>query len=1727
MVKRFFPPIIKRIFFIICLVGFFATGIYMFFTPDRAEASWYSSSWSFRKKLVIDESKVSGSSDLINFPVLVSRIDTDLKSNAQSDGDDIVFTSSDGSTKLDHEIESYNSSTGELIAWVRVPTLDYNDDTTVYMYYGNSSVSNQQNSTGSWNSNYAGVWHLKEDPTGSSPEMKDSTSTSNDGNAISGLTSGDLITGKIGNAIDFDASGTDYIDLENGNAYDALSQGTISAWIYVKGPLNKMHGIFSSGPSPNWFEFGIYQGNFHIWSSDGLRGSATTTPILANRWYYVSYVVNGTGNTFYVNGVAQSVSYESGSASSTTFWDDESGATSYNIGQVVSSGGEELDGSIDELHVTNTAFSADWISTEYANQSDPTSFFKSVSDVQMPNDPELRFSFNEGNGTTVYNSGTNGIIGTISGASWRSSDLCLSGSCLYFDGTNDVVTTATTTSGVKSVAFWVRPSTTSEQYIDLNGSAYIQSSSGTVSATGFTSPTIYINGQPGTTISANRWNHIVVTTNTGINSTAFKIGQISSNYGQGFFDEISLFPSVLSAGEVKALYSSLNGSTASTQFGAKDATALSDGLVGYWPMNETSANTCTGGVNDTCDVSGNLNDGYWNGGAAPFSAKYGNGTSFDGSGDSLVFPDSNSLDITQEITLAMWLRRGSDGTPMSHYLYKGWDASINYSLSPDYENIEFSYYDGADYHKYLTTSDPIANLNTWYFVVFTNEFGNPNSAHFYVNGEVQDGIWDSGDGLAAAIANTASLSVSGRNDGAWGNYDMDLDELRIYNRYLSSAEAKQLYNWAPDPIAYYKLDEKTGTTSVYDSSGNGFTGTMNSLSSDDWVTGKYGAALDFDAVNDSVSIADNDAFSVNTTNQLSVMGWVYVDSLTSLIEPISKGAGSNYEWFIRVDNSNNSVRAYLTTSSGADYLTALGTSNTFTVGAWNHIAMTANLSIPELRLYVNGVNIATGTTPSGSYTNGTAQVRIGERADGSRDLDGIVDDVKIYNYARTARQIIEDMNAGHPITGSGAGTAGYWKFNEGYGTTSNDSSSLDNDLTLSNVSWAMDGKLGKSWNGTGANWVSRADDNDFDFSAAEDLAISAWFKSDSATNPASTEYLLSKSNGTTQGYALYFQTDGDLVFGIDDDATWSPDDSAGDVGRDIYDGNWHHVVAMKNGTSKIQIFIDGRLISEDTSISATGTLANSTSLVIGDRTGVDDGNEFFGDVDEIKVYRSLLTVDQIMEEFRGGSAISMGSSSTTSTGTTASNSSSREYCVPGDTTTCSPPIAEWRFDEGTGSVVNDITGGGSNGTWTGSGSPRFLPGKVGKAGNFTGESAADHVDITNMTTSLRNIASGSGQITMSAWIYPRTFGGGGFGFIISPGWGVGPSFILDDGTYYNDSLRVNLGPAHSFNSDANSVVLNQWQYVTMVYNNGTSSGMFYVNGRPVGFNFVHGSGGLSNSTDTWDIGNSPNEATRHFDGLIDSVRVYDYVRTPAQIAWDYNQGDPVGYWKFNEASGTTAYDASGNSSNGTLTNSPTRLTSGRYNSAISFDGINDYVLIGDRNLLSFGDGSDDRPFSITAWVYMGDTSDFVIASKGDNATSNLEWSFDTAPSSPGISGELELALFDTSGANQIFAYTTSNLSNYQNQWTHLAATYDGSNNGGGIALYVNGKDQVLSTSSQGTYNGMEDTSSNMNIGAFVPTDATYKALSEGSIDDVRMYNYALTAEQVKLVMNEGSAVKFK
>ena len=141
---------------LILVVATIAPALFVNRIQAQPSPPWWNPAWPFRKTITVDHTKVAG--NLTNFPVLISITDSDLASKAQANGNDIVFTDANG-VKLNHEIESFNATSGNLVAWV-CANLSSEEDTVLYMYYGNPSASNQQNPTAVWDSNYVMVQHM-------------------------------------------------------------------------------------------------------------------------------------------------------------------------------------------------------------------------------------------------------------------------------------------------------------------------------------------------------------------------------------------------------------------------------------------------------------------------------------------------------------------------------------------------------------------------------------------------------------------------------------------------------------------------------------------------------------------------------------------------------------------------------------------------------------------------------------------------------------------------------------------------------------------------------------------------------------------------------------------------------------------------------------------------------------------------------------------------------------------------------------------------------------------------------------------------------------------------------------------------------------------------------------------------------------------------------------------------------------------------------------------------------------------------------------------------------------------------------------------------------------------------------------------------------------------------------------------------------------------------------
>ncbi|MHA2404664.1 MAG: DUF2341 domain-containing protein, partial [Candidatus Kariarchaeaceae archaeon] len=316
-------------------------------SSEKVQSEWPYPDFQYRKKITVDNTKVSGTSTLEDFPMLIDLYDYDLRTLVQPDGDDIAFTDVTG-TLLDYEIElfnqTYNNTHAHLVAWVRVPSLSATINTNITMYYGNSTLSSQENVEGVWDANFKVVHHLEEDPTGT---IYDSTSNNNDATSYGTMTSNDQVSGKINGALDFDGS-DDYISWTT--AISSTS-GTYSWWMYT-------HSVVGER---NYIADDAYRRRISLWDdvvkietdTEAEYFDFTTSSISANTWAHIVFVRSGDVGDLYVDGLwVQQVNVPG--ADNLTL--SGIGGTSDNIRMV--------DGLMDEVRISNITRSFDWIATE-------------------------------------------------------------------------------------------------------------------------------------------------------------------------------------------------------------------------------------------------------------------------------------------------------------------------------------------------------------------------------------------------------------------------------------------------------------------------------------------------------------------------------------------------------------------------------------------------------------------------------------------------------------------------------------------------------------------------------------------------------------------------------------------------------------------------------------------------------------------------------------------------------------------------------------------------------------------------------------------------------------------------------------------------------------------------------------------------------------------------------------------------------------------------------------------------------------------------------------------------------------------------------------------------------------------------------------------------------------------------------------------------------------------
>jgi len=1052
------------------------------------------SSFGYRKAITIDHAKVSG--DLTNFPVLVSLpTDASLAAHAQGDGDDILFASSGTSwssgtvnDKLASEIESYDSTTGALTAWVKVPSLSSSADTTIYLYYGNAGIASQQNKAAVWDNRTKMVQHMNQNPAGAAPQMLDSTGYANNGTTSGTMTSGNSVSGQVNGATSFEGT-DDYVNV--GNAASVKSpQGSLSFWVKPAAFSADGYTIFHMYETDitDYLRSFVYSdGKIDLAIEDGdvaQVGVKSAASLTAGAWTKVSWVQDGSSTKLYLNGALSATT----GTNSGSWWTNHLTAFNTRLGGPASPWGA-FNGSLDEVRLAGVARSAQWIATEYRNESAPTEFY-SVG-IEEVSSPAALSSFGYRKAITIDHTKVSGDLTNFpvlislppdaNLAAHAQSDaddiLFTSNSVAWNTGTvNDKLAHEIEkyTAATGELVAWVKiPNLSSSAdttiYIYYGNAGVASQQNKTVVWDASTKMVQHMNQDPSGTLSdSTQYANSAISRGsmTSANLVAGKVG------GAIFFDGTDDYVDA--------------GNNASLTVGG-------DFSLSVWINTSAGMRSILEKIGSKYNYQLQADDfeamlKIYDGSAYP--ALSGVATVVNGQWHHLV-----AVRNTTEDKLKLYVDGVLDGqtadttttditAPAGHVIVgaRG-DLGASHFFAGSIDDVRISNVARSD-QWILTGYQNQSNPTEFYSVGIEEVFSPAALSSFGFRRTITiDHTKVSGDltnfPVLVNLPTDASLADHAQNDFddilftasgvSWTSgtandklaheiesYDADTGKLVawvkvpalssatdtvIYMYYGNSGVASQqnktaVWDNCTKLVQHMNQNPANPAPQMLDSTryaNNGTTG--GTMTADDQVAGKVDGALDFDGSNDYVDCGDPDRTVIR--NAVTASAWIKTTNMTTYKTVLTRRLSSTYGSYALTPTSATEFN-FVVRSNGGNRKSPTLSIATLNDGVLHHLVGTYDGT--KIRLYLDGAEIGSGTTYYGTVDTPNGGFWIARNQTGGEYLNSIIDEVRVSNTARSAAWIAtEYQNQYSPstfyalgaeqiyqfeVTGSGTQTAG-------------------------------------------------------------------------------------------------------------------------------------------------------------------------------------------------------------------------------------------------------------------------------------------------------------------------------------------------------------------------------------------------------------------------------------------------------------------------------------------------------------------------------------------------------------------------------------------------------------------------------------------------------------------------------------------------------------------------------
>jgi hypothetical protein len=407
--------------------------------------------------------------------------------------------------------------------------------------------------------------------------------------------------------------------------------------------------------------------------------------------------------------------------------------------------------------------------------------------------------------------------------------------------------------------------------------------------------------------------------------------------------------------------------------------------------------------------------------------------------------------------------------------------------------------------------------------------------------------------------------------------------------------------------------------------------------------------------------------------------------------------------------------------------------------------------------------------------------------------------------------------------------------------------------------------------------------------------------------------------------------------------------------------------------------------------------------------------------------------------------------------------------------------ALYKFDEGSGTIANDSSGNGNNGTISGA---TWATGKSGSGLSFDGN---DYVNKATPSAVLKP----SLEVATAAWIKMSGTDTGGAEIV-----SMGDSYAIRVQTNGNIQFFYYNGTTwKSIITTGVNVRDGAWHHI--VGQKTSTALQIYVDGISKASTPNTGTIAYTQGTGLF-IGKHGNGGTIYdFVGSIDDVRIYNRALSNQEVLDLYNNTSTVisnglqFQYALNEGSGTIATDASGNGNNGTI--SGATWATGKSGSGLSFDG-NDYVNKATPSAVL----KPSLEVATAAWVKMSatDTGGAEIVSMGDSYAIRVQ-----------TNGNIQFFYYNGTTWKSII---TTGVNVRDGVWHHIV----GQKTSAALQIYVDGISKA-SISNTGTIAYTQGT------GLFIGRHGNGDTIFDftGIIDDVRIYNRALSNQEVQTLFS--------